>query len=181
MNIQDSIVVIENYFCKDLQKRLIDFIDYRAKEKLGIRFEKNENIRNVFGHHLRKNNVADIAYFNLIQREIDKAYPFYKIKFPFLNTTKIDQIDLLKYSEKQHYAPHVDHSFSGQRTLSIIINLNNDYEGGELVFYGQDSKEIKKIKMNSRTIVFFPSNFLFPHSILPFTKGIRYSVVLWLT
>ena len=49
-------------------------------------------------------------------------------------------------------------------------------------------KEIYRIKANlvTRTseivpnrLIIWPSNFLFPHSVLPVTKGLRYSVVAW--
>ena len=83
---------------------------------------------------------------------------------------------------------HTDHSAFTQRTLSIIINLNEEYEGGDLVFYNPSSfdkpdmskDEVKRIKLKMGGIVFFPSIYLYPHSIQPITKGVRYSLVSWL-
>ena len=36
------------------------------------------------------------------------------------------------------------------------------------------------IKLGKGSIVFFPSNFMYPHGIQPITKGTRYSIVSWL-
>jgi predicted 2-oxoglutarate/Fe(II)-dependent dioxygenase YbiX len=95
-------------------------------------------------------------------------------------TDKINQIDLLKYSVGGKYEVHTDHFSSTVRNVSIIINLNDDYEGGDLVFTNQQKVEVKKIKLEKGSIVFFPSNFMYPHSIKPITKGVRYSIVSWL-
>jgi hypothetical protein len=70
-----------------------------------------------------------------------------------------------------------DHYNASNRHLSIIMNLNDNYEGGDLIFTDQKEKEIKRLKLDKGTIVFFPSNFMYPHSIQPITKGTRYSIV----
>lgn len=97
-----------------------------------------------------------------------------------MRTSKIAQIDLLKYNVGGKYEVHTDHFTTLPRALSVIINLNDDYEGGNLIFTDQQDKEIKKYKLGKGSIVFFPSNFLYPHSITPITKGKRYSIVAWL-
>jgi predicted 2-oxoglutarate/Fe(II)-dependent dioxygenase YbiX len=97
-----------------------------------------------------------------------------------MSSHKINQIDLLKYSTGGKYEIHTDHFTTVARHLSIIINLNDDYEGGDLIFTDQKENEIKKIKLQKGSIVFFPSNFMYPHSIKPITKGTRYSIVAWL-
>ena len=54
-----------------------------------------------------------------------------------------NQIDLLKYSPGGKYTMHIDHGTYTPRTLSIIMNLNDQYTGGELIFGDQKNKEIK--------------------------------------
>ena len=60
------------------------------------------------------------------------------------------------------------------------MNLNDDYKGGGLIFADQKKNEIKRLKLGKGSIVFFPSNFMYPHGIQPITKGTRYSIVAWL-
>ena len=97
-----------------------------------------------------------------------------------MDSQKLNQIDLLKYDIGGKYEIHTDHYSDSPRHLSIIMNLNNDYEGGDLIFTDQKNKEIKRLKLGKGTIVFFPSNFMYPHGIQPITKGTRYSIVAWL-
>ena len=97
-----------------------------------------------------------------------------------MKSNKINQIDVLKYSIGGKYEPHTDHYTISNRHLSVIINLNNNYEGGDLIFTDQKLKEVKRLKLGQGSIVFFPSNFMYPHSIQPITKGTRYSIVAWL-
>ena len=95
-------------------------------------------------------------------------------------SNKINQIDLLRYHVSQNYKIHTDQFSDSPRQLSVILNLNDDYEGGNLVFTDQKEEEIKRIKLGKGTIIFFPSNFMYPHKIEPITKGTRYSIVAWL-
>ena len=93
---------------------------------------------------------------------------------------KINQIDLLEYTPGGNIILHILDNYLNTRHLSIIMNLNDNYEGGDLIFTDQKEKEIKRLKLGKGSIVFFPSNFMYPHGIQPITKGTRYSIVAWL-
>ena len=176
----EAIVELKNIVNPVFIKKIIPLIKYKAKENLTVKSGLNKNIRNVKGYHLNFNNPTNVFYWNYIKKEIERLYSFYKIKFPKMSSHKINQIDLLKYSIGGKYEIHTDHFTTSARHLSIIINLNDDYEGGDLIFTDQKENEIKKIKLQKGSIVFFPSNFMYPHSIKPITKGTRYSIVAWL-
>ena len=60
------------------------------------------------------------------------------------------------------------------------VNLNDEYQGGDLIFTDQKNIEIKRFKLDKGSVVFFPSNFMYPHMIEPLKKGKRYSIVAWL-
>jgi len=160
--------------------KIIPFIDHRAKKNLSVIGGLHKDIRNVKGYHLDTETPTNNFYWNYIKNEIERLYRLYKVKFPQMASHKINQIDLLKYSVGGKYNVHTDHSTDTPRHLSIIMNLNDEYEGGDLIFTDQKEKEIKRIKLTKGSIVFFPSNFMYPHSIQPITKGIRYSIVAWL-
>jgi hypothetical protein len=79
-------------------------------------------------------------------------------------------------------AIHFDHIrdiFDGENKgvpiLSIIGCLNSDYEGGELSFFG--GKVLHKLTAGQ--ICIFPSNFMYPHEVLPVTGGNRFTFVSW--
>jgi len=176
----ETIVEIKNIINPEFIKRIIPLIDQKAKNNLSIKIGIDKDIRNVQGYSLNFDTPTNMFYWNYIKKEIERLYVFYKVKFPKMNSEKINQIDLLKYSEGGKYEIHTDHFTNAPRHLSVIMNLNDEYEGGDLVFTNQKDLEIKRLKLNKGSIVFFPSNFMYPHSIEPITNGTRYSIVAWL-
>ena len=180
MDHTEAIVELKNLVSKDFIQRMISLTDKKAKKKLKVMKGLNTDIRNVKGYHLNFDTPTNMFYWNIIKKEIERLYGYYSIKFPKMVSSKINQIDLLKYSHGGNYKVHVDHQTTAIRTLSVIINLNNNYTGGDLVFTDQKEKEIKRLKLGEGSIVFFPSNFMYPHMIEPIKKGKRYSIVAWL-
>ena len=59
-------------------------------------------------------------------------------------------------------------------TLTLLGTLNDDYEGGEFVIWGD-----KEVEIPPGSIAVFPSNFLYPHKVNPVISGVRYSYVSW--
>jgi len=176
----ESIIQLKSIISPEFIKKIIPLINHKAKKNLEVRSGLDINIRNVKGFHLNFNTPTNIFYWNYIKQEIERLYVYYKAKFPKMSSNKINQIDLLKYTPGGKYNIHTDHYSTTHRVLSVIMNLNDDYEGGDLIFTDQKEKEIKRLKLDKGSIVFFPSNFMYPHSIQPITKGTRYSIVAWL-
>jgi predicted 2-oxoglutarate/Fe(II)-dependent dioxygenase YbiX len=67
-----------------------------------------------------------------------------------------------------------DGTIKGIPVLSILGALNDDYEGGELVFW-----ESEKINLKAGEVMIFPSNFMYPHRVDEVKSGTRYSFVSW--
>ena len=176
----EAIVEIKNVVSPEFIDKIIPLANHKAKKNLMIKSGLDKDIRNVKGFHLNFDTPTDVFYWNFIKEEIERLYNYYKAKFPKMISSKINQIDLLKYSAGGKYEIHTDHYTTSIRHLSIIMNLNDDYEGGDLVFTDQKEKEIKRLKLSKGSVVFFPSNFMYPHGIQPITKGTRYSIVSWL-
>ena len=140
-------------------EKLILYIEKKAVQNLTINSDRlDKNTRNVKGHYLFFEDPVENLYWNYVKKEIENLIINYKAKFPFMKYNRVDQIDLLKYEVGGKYETHID-AFFDKRVISFIINLNKDYEGGELIFTDQKQKEIKKIKLDKGCVVFFPSNF----------------------
>jgi len=177
----EAIVELKNVLPPVFMDKLIPLIEHKCKENLTIGYNVvDKNIRDVKGYTLDFNTPTNLFYFNIIKKEIERFFINYRGKFPKMVSNKINQIDLLKYNVSQNYKTHTDQFSNSPRHLSVILNLNDDYEGGDLIFTDQKEKEIKKIKLGKGTIIFFPSNFMYPHKIETITKGTRYSIVAWL-
>jgi len=176
----EAVVEIKNVISDEFIKKIIPLIDKKASKNLTTFAGLDKNVRNVKGYRLNLETPTNLFYWNFIKTEIERLYIFYKSKFPRVTSSVIGQIDLLKYNPGGKYEIHTDHHSSLSRHLSVILNLNSEYEGGDLIFTDQKEKEIKRLKLNKGSIVFFPSNFIYPHGIQPITKGTRYSIVAWL-
>ena len=107
----------------------------------------------------------------------------YNFKWNFEMTGMFEPAIYLTYDGKVKgkYNSHMDVGGDGPmsyRKISATLLVNDDYEGGELVFQGAPKPDKDTPKLKAGTIIFFPSFMM--HSVEPVTKGIRNSVVLWL-
>jgi hypothetical protein len=92
------------------------------------------------------------------------------------NIEKDSGYSLLRYKTGDFIGQHIDASGRSPRELSCSVALNDNYEGGEFAFF---NKKLK-VRLKKGDIIMFPSNFMFPHEILPITSGIRYSLITWI-
>jgi Rps23 Pro-64 3,4-dihydroxylase Tpa1-like proline 4-hydroxylase len=63
-----------------------------------------------------------------------------------------------------------------ERDVTVLIYLNDDYEGGELEFPDWSCK----FKPKAGTLIAFPSYIEFSHRVHPVTSGKRYNLVSWI-
>jgi predicted 2-oxoglutarate/Fe(II)-dependent dioxygenase YbiX len=96
-----------------------------------------------------------------------------------------DRPEVLRYGPGGEYKPHADaenffpDSQRWQRVidrdLSILLYLNDSFEGGEIAFpnFGL------QFKPKAGLLVAFPSDARYLHAALPVTQGIRYALVSW--
>ena len=101
----------------------------------------------------------------------------YKEKFGILEDIyNPENFQLLKYETGQYFQSHHDSIPGTNRSISILIYLNDNYEGGEIEFIYFD----KKIKPKAGTLIMFPSNYPYKHVAHPVTKGTKYAVATFL-
>jgi len=116
--------------------------------------------------------------FNLFQNGLNRYWDDNNLT-KYNNVKYSENISILKYENTGFYKWHTDHNWKAPRNVSMILLLNNDYGGGNLCFKEpREDNEIVIDKKPNRLIV-WPSNFLYPHTVKPVTKGTRYSVVCW--
>ena len=137
----------------------------RQCETIGISFsniiEKNKETRQRLDQEL----------FTCAAKAIQK----YNKQFPYCEIEQDSGYDLLKYKVGSFYKSHVDSAFNVPRAVSCSFILNDNYEGGEFAFF--DRELVYKLKKGS--CIMFPSNFMYPHEIMPVTSGTRYSIITW--
>ncbi len=92
---------------------------------------------------------------------------------------------VLRYRQGGYYKPHSDaDSWQADkqrwtrvldRDLSLLIYLDDNYDGGELVFPNFDFR----LRPRAGMIVGFPSDYRYLHGAMPVTRGIRHAIVSW--
>ena len=109
---------------------------------------------------------------------IKYSWPGEKTRPPWL--TKFSPIRFNKYEVGNTMRIHYDNIHSifdgkmkGIPIVSIVGNLNEDYEGAEFMLRD------KEIKLKTGDILLFPSGIVYPHTVKETKKGIRYSFVSW--
>ena len=85
----------------------------------------------------------------------------------------MEAINYVRYEPGQHFAVHADSGFSYNCTVSSVMYLNDNYEGGELWFPFLDLTYTPV----AGDIVIFPSTYIYAHASKPITSGIKYSAV----
>jgi Rps23 Pro-64 3,4-dihydroxylase Tpa1-like proline 4-hydroxylase len=179
----DYIKVYEDILDSELCQKLIEEFtdDEWVPSGLGAEGIVNFNIRNC--------KLIDMSLDKFIERnkktrkELDekvfvcasKAITKYIEEFPELEIKSDTGYTLLKYEEGGFYVQHVDSYKEQPRTISCSFCLNDDYEGGEFAFFDRAIK----YKPKKGSVIMFPSNFMFPHEIMPVERGTRYSIITW--
>lgn len=74
-----------------------------------------------------------------------------------------------------HFKVHADHGPTYVCTVSAVIYLNDDYEGGEIWFPRLDNLVIKP---KPGDIVIFPSTYIYEHASQDMVSGVKYAVVI---
>jgi len=96
------------------------------------------------------------------------------------DVTHSNQTDYLRYDSEGHYLAHVDTFINPNnkecRKLTVLVFLNDDFEGGKLFL--QNGHEKIYPPQNAGTCLVFPSFIM--HGVEPVTKGVRRSIVTWL-
>lgn len=104
-----------------------------------------------------------------------------------LYNSQIDNIEgpqFLRYDVGDYYNAHndsetfVDNKLKrvADRDISVLMYLNDDYEGGQIEF----TQLQLTIRPKAGMLLAFPSYWEFEHKVHPVTKGTRYSIVSWI-
>ena len=87
----------------------------------------------------------------------------------------------LTEKDKEYCSVHAKKMAEGFSTYSFkndekqSLDVYNIGKIGEFAFFNRELK----YKLNQGDVIMFPSTFMYPHEIMPITKGTRYSIITW--
>lgn len=182
-HVHDYIVVFENVITHNLCDAILnEFNNEEEWQKTVIgNGQINENIRSAetiiisYPHVIEKNFKVRSKLDKYVFASAGLAIKKYNEKFSLARIEEDSGYELLRYKEDQFYTQHTDSFKDRPRAVSCSFALNEDYDGGEFAFFDRELK----YKLSKGSAIMFPSSFMYPHEIMPVTRGVRYSIVTW--
>ena len=131
------------------------------------------------------------VFFTTEQWLVDSIWPFMEVANELsglmFDIERVEDIQITKYKPGSFYEFHTDsyssHHFKNKhgkvRKLSMTIQLNDEYEGGEFQIARcyKGKLQIETLEKSKGTVIVFPSSL--EHRVKKVTSGERYSLVAW--
>lgn len=178
----DYIKVYENIIDPELCDQLInefsedEWVDSKlANEQVNTKIRNCKSIHLSTDEFIDRNRKTRKILDEKIYKSASDAITKYKEEFSDLEISSDTGYTMLKYDEGGFYIQHIDSYKQEPRVVSCSFILNDDYEGGEFAFFDRKLK----YKLKKGSVLMFPSNFMFPHEIMPVINGTRYSIITW--
>ena len=173
-----GIFIYENSISPELCKRLIKLYKDNKDTPLCLHEDHGPN-KNVKCNYIMTRN-----YFPEIDDELTELIKNILRKScekdnPYLHCTGNSGCQLREvYGATRRHADLVyDPMFGTTRTVSLIIALNGDYEGGEFYFPFQDYR----VKLKQGDAILFPAAHTHPHEVSSPENGtLRYTINTWI-
>lgn len=189
-NIEYGINVYRNALSKDECKNIIDSLEHEISLNLpGITWsgaavndkEKVEHVRNCLDLKYKREHLGKYLPFNQtlfdihekVENALNKCMRDYE-SFWHLRMFYYESFNFVKYMPGKYFKVHADHGPYYTCTVSALVYLNDDYEGGELLF----ARHGLTFKPQAGDVVLFPSNYVYEHSSLEIRSGTKYCVVI---
>jgi predicted 2-oxoglutarate/Fe(II)-dependent dioxygenase YbiX len=185
-----GVLLVENYASPELCKYLIEYSERTLGTKLKVVDAMRSTADNVVSVESENRRTESVS-INEIAGEIlsifidiytQRLAPFYGVKFEWFERPQI-----LRYRAGGRYDPHADADDLDpitkqwmrvhDRDISVLLYLNDNYEGGKLSFESLGFS----IQPKAGMLIAFPSDHRYLHAAKPTTAGIRYVIVSWST
>jgi predicted 2-oxoglutarate/Fe(II)-dependent dioxygenase YbiX len=181
-DLRDYIVVFENIIPDELCDEVLE--EYN-NDKNWI----NTSTAGGVARNVRRCDAINISDSTIIEQNQEKrksidnklfgcageAIKKYNEKFKHARIQGDSGYTLLRYQEGEFYTEHTDHFLQAPRIVSCSFRLNDSFDGGEFGFFNRELI----YKPPKGSALMFPSNFLYPHEVMPVTRRVRYSIVTW--
>ncbi len=181
-NLQAPILFLQNVFEPEFCQNLIDLYERVGGHESGFMSEVDGRTVLVHNHHHKRRKDCTIEDDGVIRetqaRVLRRIVPMIQRAYQF-KATRMERYIVCCYEDKDgaHFRPHRDNTTKGtaHRRFAVSINLNSDFEGGEICFpeYGPQT-----YKPPVGGAVVFSCSLL--HAVTTVTRGRRYAFLPFL-
>ena len=185
-----GILIMNDYLDSNACRQIVAYADAQPSLPLGVGvYDKDSKVKNEATFRKDGLRVTEHVRIDGMPCEIlnlfndiycHRVAPFYNVCFEAYERPQI-----LRYPIGGQYLAHADADVWDAdeqgwvrvlyRDYSVLLYLNDEYEGGSLRFIPQQFTLRPKAGM----LVAFPSDHRFQHEAQPTTSGIRYAMVSW--
>ncbi|HYD17083.1 MAG TPA: 2OG-Fe(II) oxygenase [Patescibacteria group bacterium] len=182
IELQAPVIYLPNVFEPELCQRLIDIYEDQGGVESGFMRDVGGKTVGIVDYGLKRRSdvvLTDETLLAELRARLKKRLVPEIEKIHFFHATRIERFIVACYDGAHggFFRPHRDHTTKGtaHRRFAVTINLNNDFEGGELNFpeYGP-----RTFKPPPGGAVVFSCALL--HAVTPVTKGKRYAFLPFL-
>lgn len=174
-----TIIFYENLIPQDTCDAIIKNCDKFERSPTTVEGIKRYETAVIWNDELIKN------IYSAVLMDYIKATDFSLLKYENNGVSMIDNFQDQGYYYKIYflgdfYDWHYDSVLvRGQResVISFVLYLNDDFDGGELMFKNQDDVHIRPKK---GSCILFPSGWSYMHKSTPITKGNKKIIATWL-
>jgi hypothetical protein len=114
----------------------------------------------------------DDEFTAILREKVDPIVRQYSLDHN-IPISKLEGYHVVRYEKGQYFKEHTDQTDEFPRQISIVLYINDDYEGGTITF----TKIGTPTKPEASSLFVFPSNAEFSHSADPIISGTKYIVV----
>ena len=168
--------VMSEKVCDEIMKYPWDWVPSKYEGDKGVSSNSEERVK------MDETWVTDINKPHPdIRKSVMTVMNLYSEKHENFSCIRHTDFRINRYPVGGFMSKHCDniHHSHGQQygypQVSVLLFLNEDYEGGEIIIAGDN--QYKPLKGSA---IIFPSNFMFPHEVKKITSGTRWSIITWL-
>lgn len=180
--LQAPIIVLPNVFERDFCRKLIELYETKGGMESGFMHEVDGKTVGVTDHrhkrrrdyHIEEDDIIAFAQGRFVRRvipEIRKVHQY--------DVTRMERYIVACYAaeDNAHFAAHRDNTTKGtqHRRFAVSVNLNDDFDGGEVSFPEYGSRSFKAPVGGA---VVFSCSLL--HAVSEVTRGRRYAFLPFL-
>lgn len=164
-NRRENIKVIKNFISNEECDLLMTIIKNTKAKEFPVQWDHN------FKPVVVRKTYTDIRavsmYVSMVKDILQKEYGI-EVENRSVSVARWDAGDKLEL--------HVDDlGTTNYNHMATLIYLNNDFEGGEIVFPTHNFS----YRPAKGDLIMFPGNYHYPHEVLKITSGTRFSVPMW--
>lgn len=184
-NLKSYVSIYKDFVSKDVRENAIKNLEnaswdlHSYEDSLTGQYRSNPYDLSVSYDEVPEKKVIQDSLWNAIHKYISEDHK--EVNNWFNSWSGYTEVRFNKYDINTSMDIHCDHihtMFDGSRkgvpTLTVLGLLNDQFDGGEFVMWGDEV-----IDFEAGSVIVFPSNFLYPHHVMPIKAGVRYSFVSW--